>query len=153
MKKKYTYRNILIILLILTFAYLYAIAFAPLIENINDDSFFGKIANLNKSCFYNCSSKKCKKIIKINRGRQYFISIPESEQEHISGCIVTFWSFTHFIMYFILTLLVPSFYIEFFFLGIVFEIYEHYHFNCQDVGDIYFNTLGIVLGKYLSPFE
>lgn len=153
MNTKYTCTNIIIILSILTLAYIYSLLYAPSIENINDDTFTTSIAKMNKSCLINCNSEKCKKYIMDSRGKKYFISIPASEQEHIQNCIITFWGFTHFIMYFILALLVPAFYIELFFIGVGFEIYEFYNFECHDVNDIYLNALGILLGKFFSPFN
>lgn len=153
MKTKYTCTNIIIIISILSIAYIYSLVYAPSIENVKDESLSSSIAKLNKSCLINCTSKKCKKYITNNRGKQYFISIPQHEQEHIRGCILTFWGFTHFIMYFILALLVPAFYVELFVIGIGFEIYEYYKYECHDMNDIYLNTFGILLGKWLSPFE
>lgn len=146
---KYTTKNIVIILSILLFAYIYCFVYAPSIENDNSLT----ITKIHKSCPINCKSEKCKTHFKNTRGDKYFISIPENEQTYIKNCAVTFWGLTHFFMYFIITFLVPSFYIEFFFLGIGFEIYEYYKFKCHDINDIYFNTLGILLGKYFSPYK
>lgn len=153
MKTKYTTQNILIIFVILTFAYIYSIIYAPSIENSSDDSFTTSIAKMNKSCLLNCKSKQCKDYIGIGRGKQYFLSIPVSEQEHIKSCIITFWGFTHFVMYFILALCVPAFYVELFFIGIGFEVYEYYNYDCHDTNDIFLNTMGILLGKFFSPFD
>lgn len=153
MRTKYTCRNIIIIITILSIAYIYSLVYAPSIENINDNSFTSSIAKMNKSCILNCTSEKCKKYITDNRGKQYFISIPQNEQEYINGCVITFWGFTHFFMYFILALLVPAFYVELFFIGVGFEIYEYYKFDCHDMNDLYLNTMGILLGNFLSPFK
>jgi hypothetical protein len=150
---KYTFVNIIIIITILTFAYIYCIIYAPLIENSNDDSFTTQIANMNKSCLLQCKSESCKNYISNNRGNQYFISIPISEQEEIKSCVITFWGFTHFLMYFVLALIVPAFYIELFFIGVMFEIYEYYKYDCHDLNDIYLNVFGILLGKFMSPFN
>lgn len=153
MNTKYNCTNILIIFIILTFAYMYSLIYAPLIENINDESLTSSISRMNKSCLLSCTSKKCKKYIKNNRGEKYFISVPPSEQKYIKSCILTFWGFTHFLMYFVLAFLVPAFYLELFFIGMMFEIYEYYNFECEDFNDIYLNTIGILLGKFFSPFE
>jgi hypothetical protein len=153
MKTKYTFTNILIILSILTVAYIYSLIYAPIIENSNDDSITTSISKMNKSCILSCPAKGCKRYIKNNRGKQYFISIPADEQKYIKSCLITFWGFTHFLMYFILTFLVPAFYLELFFIGVIFEFYEYYRFECQDINDIYLNTFGILLGKFFSPFN
>jgi hypothetical protein len=152
-KKKYTFQNIILSLIILTIAYIYCFIFTPIIENINDDSVAGLISKIHKTCFMNCKSKQCKDIITNFRGDTYFISTPKNEQKNIHNCIITFWGLTHIILYFILTFLIPSFYIEFFILGILFEIYEYYFYKCHDITDIFLNTLGIIIGKYLSPYN
>jgi hypothetical protein len=153
MNTKYNFTNIMLILSVLTIAYIYSLIYAPSIENINDGSFTTSIAKMNKSCFLACKTQKCKKYISKSRGKQYFISIPSEDQEHIKSCIITFWGLTHFIMYFILTFIFPDFYIELFFIGIGFEVYEYFKFDCHDINDIYLNTLGILLGKCFSPFN
>jgi len=89
----------------------------------------------------------------IGRGKEYFIQEKQKEQFKISSCIVTFWGITHSILYFILTFLLPNFYIEFFFMGIVFELLEYCIFDCHDIKDIIFNSIGILLGKLLSPYK
>lgn len=153
MKKKYTITNILIILLILSLAFIYSLIFAPSIENIKSDDFLGSISKMNKSCLLNCSTDECNTYIRKNRGNQYFISIPKNEQDDIKGCIITFWGLSHLIMYFLLAFFVPSFYIELFFIGVAFEIYEYHAFDCHDMNDIYLNTIGILLGRYFSIFN
>jgi hypothetical protein len=153
MYKKYNFKNIMLCLIILTVAFIYIFIFTQYIENINDDSILGLLAKLHKKCFWNCETNQCKEIIKNFRGDKYFIFTPESEQKNIHNCIITFWGLTHIILYFILTFLIPSFYIEFFILGILFEIYEYYFYKCHDITDIFLNTLGIIIGKYLSPYN
>lgn len=153
MSNKYTYKNIIIITIVMTITYVYSLIYAPAIEGSNDNSFTTKIAELHKSCLLNCETTKCKEFIENDRGDKYFISIPQSEQEDIKSCIITFWGVTHFIMYFILGYFVPAFYIELIFVGIFFEIYEYYKYQCHDIKDIYLNTIGILLGRYISPFN
>ena len=152
MKNKYTTTNIILIIILFSVAYIYCLVYAPSIENINDDSFTSLISSMNKSCLLNCNSDNCKKYIRNIRGDKYFISIPKDEQIHIKNCLITFWGFSHFLLYLFATLILPDFYIEFFFVGIGFELYEYYRFDCHDANDIVLNTLGIIIGKYLSPF-
>ena len=149
---KYSLKNISIVIIIYIIAYLYCLYYAPKIEHINDNSFQGKINKMNKSCLYNCKTEICKDMVDNNRGETYFIATKKEDQIHIKDCLLTFWGFTHFLLYFVLALLVPSLYIEFFFIGVIFEIYEFYKYKCHDGTDIILNTLGILLGKYLSPF-
>ena len=52
MDKKYTFRNIILSLVILVVAYIYCLVYAPSIEKIDDDSLTASIANVHKMCFY-----------------------------------------------------------------------------------------------------
>ena len=149
MKSKYTIKNITTITFVLFVTYIYCIYFAPYIEKKYPDSFLDKI---HKLCLYKCGSDKCRQYMISTRGENYFISTPPYKQKEIKKCILTFWGFTHFVLYFILSFLFPSFYIEFFGLGIMFEIYEYYKFTCHDYNDLILNTIGILLGKILSPY-
>ena len=149
MKSKYSVQNITTIVFVLFVAYIYCIYFAPYIERNYTDSFIDKI---HKLCLYKCATDKCIKYMIRTRGENYFISTPHYKQKEIKKCILTFWGVTHFVLYFILSFLFPAFYIDFFLLGIIFEIYEYYKFTCHDYNDLFLNTLGIVLGKILSPY-
>ena len=150
MKTKYTLQNISSITIILCITYIYCIYFAPYIEKNYADSYLDKI---HKLCLYKCSTKNCRNYMINTRGSNYFISTPHYKQKEIKKCILTFWGITHFILYFILSYLFPNFYIEFFVLGIIFEIYEYYKFTCHDYNDLFLNTLGIFLGHILSPYS
>lgn len=153
MRKKYTAKNVMTILLISIIAYIYCIIFAPYIEKYKNNSVSKFIDKIHKTCFFNCKSKQCKQYMEKCRGENYFIATPVYEQLSIKGCILTFWGATHFLFYFILTFLFPNFYIEFFIMGIGFEVYEYYKFNCHDYNDIFLNTFGIILGNVLSPYK
>ena len=149
MKSKYNVKNLSAIVFILFISFIYCIHFAPYIERKYTNSFLDKI---HKLCIYKCTTNDCIKYIIRARGEKYFISTPPYKQKEIKKCILTFWGVTHFILYFILSFLFPSFYIEFFILGIIFEIYEYYEFSCHDYNDLILNTLGILLGKISSPY-
>ena len=86
------------------------------------------------------------------RGKNYFISTPLHEQKNIKKCILTFWGFTHFLFYLVLSYLFPAFYMDFIIIGILFEVYEYYQFICHDFNDLLLNLLGIFVGCNLSPY-
>ena len=153
MNNKYSVKNISIILLIVIPCLLYIYPGTQIIQNNTNNIILKYINELNKTCFLNCKTNICKKYMMIGRGKEYFIQEKQKEQFKISSCIVTFWGITHSILYFILTFLLPNFYIEFFFMGIVFELLEYCIFDCHDIKDIIFNSIGILLGKLLSPYK
>ncbi len=150
---KYSIRNILLLIFIYSIAYYYCIVYAPTIENNKDDSWVTKLSNMNKSCLVNCKTKECETHIKNSRGNTYLISLPKEEQGYLKKCLITFWGFSHFLLYFVLAFFVPKLYIEEFIIGILFEIWEYYKFDCHDMNDIVLNGIGILLGRYLSPYK
>jgi hypothetical protein len=50
----------------------------------------------------------------------------------------------------VLSFLFPSFFIEFFLVGILFEIFEYFVRDCHDVSDILYNLAGIATGVMFS---
>jgi hypothetical protein len=153
MDKKYTFKNIMLILIILSMAYIYCFTLAPIIDSIKGNTIIETIRKIHRMCYFDCNSKNCNDIITTFRGENYFLTDSELDQKNINNCIITFWGLSHILLYFILTFLLPSFYIEFFIFGIIFEIYEYYFFKCHDIMDIFLNTIGIIIGKYLSPYN
>ena len=96
--------------------------------------------------------------------------ILENKFADCEGC--DYWAFTHFILYVILAYNFPSYYILLFLVGVTYE-YIEYLIGATDnplkflgpigsdgdqtwwygiVSDIIFNTLGIFVGLYLSPY-
>jgi hypothetical protein len=148
---KYTYKNCTTIFILCTIVYIYCIIFAPYVEQ-NNTGLFSYIDKMHKKCLYSCKSDQCYEYMINTRGENYFISTPIYKQKSIKKCMFTFWGFTHFIFYLILSFLFPSFYMEFIIIGILFEIYEYYRFNCHDFNDLILNGLGIFIGTKLSPY-
>lgn len=111
----------------------------------------------NKFCvFINNMQQQC--VIKTDdslefltaaRGGNYLTSAAEKEKvQKLKTCPVTFWSTTHFILYFLLGAGAPQLFWETFTVGVIFEIFE-YSFDCHDVLDIFINTSGFLLGRFL----
>ena len=63
---------------------------------------------------------------------------------------MTFWSMSHFILYFILGYFLPNLWFEEFIIGIIFEFGEREK-RCDDMLDIFYNGMGLALGWYFSP--
>lgn len=144
-----------IFLVVIIFALVYCIIYAPSIENLddNDNSFLGKLNQLHKSCIVSCGGNNgCKSLIKETRGENYFISTPLEKQKTIKNCLVTFWGLTHFILYFAVGYFLPNLLYEAIALGVGFELYEYKVLKCHDSFDIVLNIGGLMLGRYLSPY-
>lgn len=134
-----TFTKYLLLCLILTIAYIYSIILAP--KLINNE----KINNIHESCFINCKYNICNLS---SRGDNYYINSSKTSEK----CMMTFWGFTHVLLYTILGFLFPDMFIQLFLLGIIFEIYEKYKFDCHDTLDIYFNTIGLLIGYTASSY-
>ena len=65
------------------------------------------------------------------------------------NCILSSWALTHFFMYLILGFICPQFFSVFIASSVLFEIYEHYKWDCHDVLDVVWNTLGLIIGVKL----
>lgn len=104
--------------------------------------------------------------------KEYFkIDILENKFADCEGCDL--WALLHFTMYLILAYNFPSHYILLFLIGVGYEFFEYYVGTTDNsfkylgpmstdgnqswwygrFSDIVFNTLGIMSGMYLSPYQ
>lgn len=65
-------------------------------------------------------------------------------------CIMTFWSFSHFVLYSYIGFFCPSLFLEAFVFNIFFEAYEKFTIEKNDIFDIFYNTIGLILGFLLN---
>jgi hypothetical protein len=105
------------------------------------------LADLDIWCPVKCKSDSCKTYVGKTRGKKY---TPTNDQNPTKSCAMTFWHVTHFVLYFILSYLFPSFYVEFFVICVLWEFIEYFTFECQDVSDLFFNSTGILTGIAVS---
>ena len=147
--QKYNYKNLS------TIAFVYGISTIGILimwffAYFGDKNPISKItASIDTACILNCVTNTCKSMISKFRGSNY--NPTNAKTRTIKNCFITFWNITHFILYTILAYLVPSFYIEFFFIGVLWEILEYFTFKCHDANDLFSNLAGIMLGRALSP--
>ena len=89
----------------------------------------------------------------------------------LDGCDI--WALTHILFYFILAYNFPSYYILLFFIGVFFEFFETFIGITNNfikklsppssdinqpwwtgrISDVIFNTIGIIIGIYFSPYK
>jgi hypothetical protein len=87
----------------------------------------------------------------MGRGDNYLIGIEDPvKNERMKNCLVTFWGVAHFALYFVLGVAAPDMFWETFAIGVGFEIYENYKFDCHDVLDVGLNSAGFLLGRLFS---
>lgn len=140
----YNIRQVIAIIMLYVLAYIYSLIIAPLYSKEKDG-----INRIHESCVYGCEI--CKHATKY-RGNNYYIgtSMLESDKKNITKCILTFWGCSHALLYALIGYIAPNLFIETFVLGVVFEIYEKYKFNCEDPLDILWNSLGFIIGAQIN---
>ncbi|AYV81799.1 MAG: hypothetical protein Harvfovirus63_2 [Harvfovirus sp.] len=144
------YSQYIIAILLYIAAYIYALKIAVGIGHCNDE-LCKKINSVHENCIMGCDHKSC--ALTKSRGSNYFIGITDEEKKaNLDRCLVTFWGATHFILYFLLGVLTPDLFWETFTVGVAFEIYEYYKYDCADGLDIILNTIGFLLGQQLYFF-
>lgn len=143
--KQSQYINALILYII---AFLY-VNLSTKLNNCKESSWCNIIHKLNTSCIMLCEKELCN-LIKA-RGDNYFV-FPIGEEIHtvVTGCLVTFWSATHFLLYFFLGIFATDLFWQTFIIGVIFEFGEYYMFQCHDPMDIVWNTLGFITGQYIA---
>lgn len=81
-----------------------------------------------------------------SRGANYYIAGNKGPQPY---CLMTFWNFTHVMLYTVLGILCPDITLELFAAGVAFELYEAKKYDCHDLLDIAYNGLGLLLGHII----
>ena len=145
--------KLLIIALIVVFAYVYSIIFATHVTKLSketNDKWPNKINDIHETCVMTCNKPFCQSACNF-RGNNYYIG---SDKKLDSGtsetCLVTFWSAGHFVLFMIIGFIMPELFIVALILGIGFEVYEYYRFDCHDPLDIIWNTSGFIVGMLLN---
>lgn len=140
-------------------AYMYALQFAVLVSNDENHSKFAKLNEIHEGCMIGCNGQDTQCQAKNQgqwwtsltqyRGNNYYIGIDKTPN---TSCFATFWSCSHFVLYLFLGYMAPDYFWTTFFIGGLFEFYEHKYYDCHDLLDIGFNTAGFVVGQFLRAF-
>jgi len=87
---------------------------------------------------------------KLIRGKNYYIcDITPEDMKILETCLLTKWNLIHVCFHTIITFLFPEYCYAFFLFGIFYEWYEYIAYQCEDLLDIIYNTIGIFLGLCL----
>ena len=135
-------------LFIYSMGYLYSIIYAPSIST-QFDSTSTSINQIHESCFVSTDNIDFSR----TRGENYYIDIMDPEKKNqIKSCAVTFWSFSHIVLYMLLGMFSPDLFTETLLVGILFELYELVEYDCHDILDVGFNTAGFYIGHFISQY-
>jgi len=76
------------------------------------------------------------------------------------GCCIQYWHVLHMLLYVIIGLLMPNYYLFIIIISILWELFEHISFKyilhrcdtilCGRVEDIFLNIVGYIIGSYLA---
>lgn len=105
---------------------------------------------LDKVCFSKCDKDICKEFTYKTRGSQYYLNTDINEN-NAYNCLFTIWEASH-----IITHIFIGYYLDFRYsllIGIPFEIYENRKYNCENYMDIFYNSMGAIIGGYLRYYK
>jgi uncharacterized membrane protein (DUF485 family) len=125
---------------------------------INNNRYKDGIVKYLEDCIILHEDENVKKITK-HRGKRCYLNkniniLSKKEKEKRdydhTYCVTTFWSFSHFILYAYIGFFCPSLFLEAFIINILFEVYEKYTIQVNDIYDIFYNSIGLILGYILN---
>ena len=87
-------------------------------------------------------------VLQALRGNNYWMSLTEKPKPRF--CLFTTWALTHVILYAIIGFMYPTMFWPAFLIGVGFEILEWVTFDCHDILDIVWNSVGFFLGAMLK---
>jgi hypothetical protein len=88
------------------------------------------------------------------RGGNYWISVTEDQRIKRSSryCLMTTWAITHIVLYAIIGFLFPTLFWPTFMIGVAYEVMEWITFDCHDVLDLVWNSIGFLIGASIRTF-
>lgn len=81
------------------------------------------------------------------RGSNYFLT---PSGQHQGYCLVTTWAVIHIALYVVIGYMFPDRFWETFAIGLLFEGAEWITFDCHDLLDVAWNSIGFIIGQYLA---
>jgi hypothetical protein len=86
----------------------------------------------------------------MTKGSKYFfIRGKEYNDIYRKKCLITNYHIAHFLMYMVFGFLFPNIIPELIVVSSLFEVFEYYYCNCEDIMDIVYNVVGLYVGKYI----
>ena len=118
-------------------------------SKFTEESKFLKSINyfLNNYCFINCKEDICKNVTKFSRGGTYLLS---SDCMDHTECLFTVWEASHLLLHIGMGYSLNAYFSVA--IGIIFEIFEYYVYDCASILDIFWNTLGMLIGVYIRYY-
>jgi hypothetical protein len=136
-----TAEHIIILLFVMVLIYLYIFHFLilPIAKPINDFH--------DNTCIIPCTHGACQTLTKSLRDSNYLLGSTFQPAE----CIFTMWELLHMIFNAIIGYIF-NIYIALA-ISVLFEVFEHYTYNCASILDLFWNTIGIIIGVSLRHLK
>lgn len=110
------------------------------------------VQKLYNHCYLTCQHPGCQFLLKL-RGDDYFLTFGDSTTEYrVKTCLISLWNILHFVLFFIMGLVVPNVFWEVVLVSMIYEYAEYKLYNCHDVLDIVWNISGYLLGDYVRTW-
>ncbi len=93
------------------------------------------------------SDTKISKLLTSLRGEEYYLT--RDKYKDNKHCLVSIWAFTHVVLYAMIGFFCPDLFYPSLIIGILFELGERI-FNCHDILDVIFNTIGFGIGYQVN---
>ena len=109
-------------------------------------------AGMNKyiqECLYS-SDSNLSKLLTSSRGTEYYLTSEKYKKIYNKNCLVSIWAFTHIFLYMMIGFFCPNLFFPSLIVGILFELGEKVFYNCHDVLDVIFNTIGFGIGYQIN---
>lgn len=106
------------------------------------------IARLQYICFAKCNNDSCKWRNSTFRDKDYWLDVNGKNYLNPVECNLTTYEFGHFLFHIWLSYefgFIPSIVS-----GIICELFEHYFYNCGSYLDLFWNTLGAIIGLIIK---
>lgn len=143
----YIYASILAIIIWKTTEYIFL---DDKYQNKNNSKLKKYLNDLLWSCTYETDNKVLQNIGDMTKGKKYFFIRGEEYNDiYRKKCFLTTYHVAHFLMYVIYGFLFPAIFYEIFVVSTLFEIFEYYYCNCEDIMDVLYNFIGLVVGYNL----
>ena len=102
-----------------------------------------------QECLYS-SNSHLSKILTSSRGTEYYLTSEKYKNMYNKNCLVSVWAFTHIFLYIMIGFFCPKLFFPSLIVGILFELGEKVFYNCHDILDVIFNTIGFGVGYQIN---